>query len=58
VTITESEEVTLFTKTPDGVIEVTVGVGLGDGVTVNVCGRLVPPPGGGVITVTIIVPGA
>lgn len=49
--------VTLFTKTPDGLMEVTVGVGLGDGVTVSVCGRLVPPPGGAVITVTRIVPG-
>jgi hypothetical protein len=56
-TMTESEDDTLLTRTPDGEIDVTVGVGLCDGVTVRVCGRLVPPPGGPVITVTKIVPG-
>ena len=57
LTITESEVDTLPAKTPEGEIEVTFGKVLADGVTVSVCGKLVPPPGGPVITVTKIVPG-
>jgi hypothetical protein len=57
LTITESADATLPAKTPVGEIEVTFGTVLGEGVTVNVCGKLVPPPGGPVITVTKMVPG-
>ena len=57
LTITDSALDTLPAKTPEGEIEVTFGVVLGAGVTVNVCGRLVPPPGWPVTTVTKIVPG-
>ena len=57
LTITESEADTLPAKTPEGEIELTFGIVLADGVTVNVCDRLVPPPGWPVTTVTKIVPG-
>ena len=57
LTITESDDPTLPTTTPEGEIEMTFGVVLADGVTVNVWGKLVPPPGGPVITVTKMVPG-
>jgi hypothetical protein len=57
LTITESADPTLPTTTPEGEIEVTFGVVLADGVTANVCGKLVPPPGGTVTTVTKMVPG-
>ena len=45
LTITESEVDTLPARTPEGEIEVTFGVVMAAGVTVNVCGKLVPPPG-------------
>ena len=57
LTITESDDATLPTSTPEGEIEMTFGVVLADGVTANVCGKLVPPPGGPVITVTKMLPG-
>lgn len=57
LTITESEADTLPAKTPEGESELTFGIVLADGVTVNVCGKLVPPPGWPVTTVTKIVPG-
>src|SRR4029077_4660694 len=44
-------------KTPVGEIEVTTGTGLFTGLMVSVSELEVPPPGAGVATTTVIVPG-
>lgn len=41
-----------------GEVEVIFGVGLVTGLTTNVSARVVPPPGGGVLTVMLELPGA
>jgi hypothetical protein len=57
VPFTVSGKAALPAKTPEGNSEVICGTGLGAGSIVNVaCGRAVPPPGCGVVTVTSAVP--
>ena len=41
----------------DGDVDAICGVGLCEGFTVNVIGSVVPPPGEGVVTVMVTVPG-
>jgi hypothetical protein len=57
VPFTVMARVLLPAKTPVGEIEVTTGTGLFTGLMVSVSELEVPPPGAGVTTRTVIVPG-